>query len=106
MNTVPPESVRIRAKLGLKWHEQGYSGDGLVPKTVREARSIANGEKQSVNKIRRMRAWFARHEVDRSAKNRESTKPTPGEVAWELWGGDAGKVWAEKVMRQVERNEM
>lgn len=77
-----------------------------MPQTVREARSIASGDKQSINKIRRMRAWFARHEVDRSAANRAQDEPTPGEVAWQLWGGSAGKAWSERVMRQVERKEL
>ena len=102
----PPSGVREAMRRGLKWHEEGHSGSGLRPKTVAEARSIANGESQSVEKLTRMRAWFARHQVDRSAKNRESDKPTPGEVAWELWGGDAGKSWSESVMSRVEKGSI
>lgn len=102
----PPSGVREAMRRGLKWHEEGYSGSGLRPQTVAEARSIANGESQSVDKLTRMRAWFARHQVDRAAKNREKDKPTPGEVAWELWGGDAGKSWSESVMSRVEKGSI
>lgn len=102
----PPSGVREAMRRGLKWHEEGYSGDGLRPQTVAEARSIANGESQSIDKLTRMRAWFARHQVDRAAKNREADKPTAGEVAWELWGGDAGKSWSESVMSRVEKGSI
>lgn len=102
----PPAGVRESMRRGLKWHEDGYSGDGLRPQTVAEARSIANGESQGVDKLTRMRAWFARHQVDRSAKNRDKDRPTPGEVAWELWGGDAGKSWSESIMSRVEKGSI
>jgi hypothetical protein len=102
----PPAGVVEAVKRGLKWHEEGHSGAGLRPKTVSEAKSMASGEKQSLDKLTRMRAWFARHSVDRSAKNREDDKPTPGEVAWELWGGDAGQSWAEGVMTRAEKGSI
>jgi hypothetical protein len=101
---VPPAGVRAAAKRGLRWHDEGLSGDGLVPKTVREARSIADGKKQSVDKLRRMRAWFARHEVDK--KSPKWNDPSPGKVAWELWGGDAGRAWANRVMKKVDSREL
>lgn len=104
----PPLEVRRAAEKGLRWHEQGHGGDGLQPQTVREARSIARGEKQSTNKIRRMRAWFARHTVDKSSRSWDEgtpTKPSPSQVAWALWGGDAGKSWSNKVMNKLERSE-
>lgn len=102
---VPPAGVRSAMRRGLEWHEEGYSGDGLVQKTVREARSIANGEAQSIDKIKRMRAWFARHGAEGEYKM-ENGKPTPGKVAWELWGGDAGKRWAESIMSRVEKGSI
>lgn len=103
----PPPSVRDAAKRGIVWYENGHGGDGLVPKTVREARSIARGEKQSIDKVRRMRAWFARHSVDKQSKSWDEgtpSNPSPSQVAWALWGGDAGMSWANKVMRKLERN--
>ena len=43
-----------------------------------------------------MKAYFARHEVDKKAtgfRSGEEGYPTPGRVAWDAWGGDAGKSW-------------
>jgi hypothetical protein len=102
---VPPGGVREAMERGLAWHKEGYSGDGLVAKTVREAKSIARGEPQSIEKIKRMRAWFARHGAG-AEYGMENGKPTPGKVAWELWGGDAGKVWSESIMSRVEKGSI
>lgn len=98
---VPPAGVRSAAKRGLKWHKEGLSGDGLVSRTVSEATSISKGESQSLDKVKRMRAWFSRHEVDKQSP--KWNDPSPGKVAWELWGGDAGKSWSEGIMRRVEK---
>lgn len=58
----------------------------------------------SPSTIRRMVSFFARHEVDKSAEGFERGEdgyPSAGRVAWELWGGDAGRAWAEKVAGQM-----
>ena len=45
------------------WNAEGLGGDGLVDRTLREAREMAAGS-VSEDKVRRMSAWFARHLVD------------------------------------------
>jgi hypothetical protein len=35
--------MRASARRGLQWHEEGLSGDGLQPETVREARAMSDG---------------------------------------------------------------
>ena len=105
---VPPKAVQQAAKKGLDWYKEGHGGDGLVPKTIREARDMANGSAISVEKIMRMRAWFARHSVDKQSESWHKgtdSKPSPSQVAWALWGGDAGRVWAVSVMRKVEKSQ-
>ena len=39
-----PAFMRASAKRGLALHEQGLSGDGLVPQTVEDARKMAAGQ--------------------------------------------------------------
>ena len=41
----PPEYMRRAARRGLDLHEQGLSGDGLMPQTVADARKMAAGSK-------------------------------------------------------------
>lgn len=102
---IPPQAVKDAAQKGLKWYEDGHAGDGLTSGAVSRARSIARGERQSRQQIKRMRAWFARHEVDKSSKSwAEGTysKPSPSQVAWALWGGDAGQSWAKRVGSKLD----
>ena len=101
----PPKGCMEEAQRGLDWHEEGLSGDGLVPATVRWARRIASGGDITPDKARKMRAWLARHEVDKEAEGfrpGEKGYPTPGRVAWALWCGDAGVAWSNRLVRQME----
>ena len=105
INLKPPAGVRAELKKGLEWHKQGHSGDGLVPATVSWARRMANGEPISRDKAVKMRAWLARHEVDKKGKGfspGEPGFPSPGRVAWALWGGDPAVAWSNKLVRQIE----
>jgi 8-oxo-dGTP pyrophosphatase MutT (NUDIX family) len=49
--------------------------------------------------MKRMKAFFDRHQVDKHAEGfHEGEKgfPSPGRVAWDAWGGDAGYAWVKR----------
>lgn len=105
-----PKFIRENAKRGLELNRKGFGGDGLVDKTLDEARDMARG-KITYGKCVRMSAWFARHKVDTKAegfKNKKSPKyPSAGLVAWLLWGGDAdgsfrAKEWADSQVNRLQ----
>jgi uncharacterized protein len=112
-----PDYIRENAEQGLRWHREGFSGDGLQEATVREAAAMTRGN-ITEDKVRRMAAWFARHMSDLaapSAKPGHPDYPSPGVVAHALWGGGTrGKsvqamAWAEarvKALDSEERNGM
>jgi len=53
-----------------------------------------------------MVSYFARHEVDKKGQGWNSGEegyPSAGRIAWLLWGGDAGKAWANSESRKAER---
>jgi|TARA_R100000479_G_scaffold167580_1_gene108069 HK97 family phage portal protein len=103
-----PKGVVSELKRGLAWHELGLSGDGLKPATVSWARRMANGESISPDKARKMRAWLARHESDKAGEGfdpGEDGYPSPGRVAWALWGGDPAKSWSAKIVGQMEKED-
>jgi hypothetical protein len=55
-----------------------------------------------------MKSFFSRHEVDKNAlgfSQGEKGYPSPGRVAWDAWGGDAGFAWAESMVARAEREE-
>lgn len=98
-----PQGAREELRRGLAWHEEGKSGDGLQPETVAWARRMAAGEAPSLDKLKKMAAWFARHEVDKQGKDWDA--PSPGRVAWALWGGDAGQRWATAELKRLGLRE-
>ena len=101
VNLVAPAFMRVSAKRGLALHEQGYSGDGLVPATVADARRMANGEALSENKWRKISPWIARHIVDLDAV--QGDEITAGLVAMLLWGGGSSKASARRAQAYAER---
>lgn len=96
----PPQDVQETAKRALVWVAEGKAGPGFTDVGRARAVQLANGRPVSEETITRMRSYFARHEVDKKATgfNRgEDGYPTPGRVAWDAWGGDAGQRWANSV---------
>lgn len=102
---IAPQPVRDAARKGLRLYEQGRGGDGLVDATIREARVMASRQDVTPDKLRRMVAWFARHESDRRPGWATPGKETPGYVAWLLWGGDPGRTWARQMVADMDRIE-
>ena len=84
-----PVYIRTAARKGLDYYGQGLAGEGLVDRTVREARDLARGD-ITEDKVIRSNAWAQRHAVDLDApKNSDSTDdqfPGAGAVAHYLWG--------------------
>lgn len=104
INFTPPAGVRAACRAGLKLKEEGHGGKGLVAATVAWARRLAAGQKISPAKARKMNAWFARHSVGSSSRTL-GDKTSPAWVAWQLWGGNAGKAWSSKLVKQMESRE-
>ena len=101
----PPSSVRSAARRGLelrKKHGKGglttrEAGKQGIGSGVARATSLANGESVSYETIKRMAAFFSRHE-----KNKSGGEDDAGRIAWLLWGSDAGRAWANRIIRMVE----
>lgn len=104
VNLTPPAYMRAAARQGLKYYEEGLGGDGLVPRTIREARAMANGT-VTADKWVRIRAWIARHmpDLDAPDANPNSERyPSPGVVAHLLWGSGPSKAAARRALDYAE----
>lgn len=100
----PPARVRANAQRALRWIEQGKAGKGFTSVGRRRAQQLAAGESVTVDTIERMRSYFSRHEGDKSAtgfKAGQDGYPSPGRVAWDAWGGDEGRAWANQMFRRT-----
>ncbi|CAB4157917.1 hypothetical protein UFOVP691_55 [uncultured Caudovirales phage] len=95
-----PAFMRASAKRGLALHEQGLSGDGLMPQTVEDARKMAAGQVTEA-KWRKIGAWIARHIDDLDAV--QGDEITAGLVAMLLWGGGSSKASARRAQEYANR---
>jgi hypothetical protein len=108
-----PQYVRDAAARGLELRAEGYGGDGLVERTIREARLMARGE-VSEDKVVRVAAWAARHMVDLDAPQNSDPEadgwPGAGAVAFYLWGIDPldpmpAIAWFERKRDEIREEE-
>ncbi len=98
----PPQGVRDAAIRALKKRsEQPPSRRGMTAVGIARARDLSNGVTLSPDTIKRMVAYFTRHEVDKQGST--WAEYGKGRQAWDGWGGDAGYTWAKKILAQMER---
>lgn len=111
INFKPPKPVRDAAKKGLelrkKFKRGGLSsqvagklgiGSGIV-----RASNLAQGLNISPETIKRMHNYFSRHASDKKPGWSNPKNPTNGYIAWMLWGGNPGKSWANKILREIKK---
>lgn len=97
----PPVAVARQAARGLKLRASlPPSKRCCTPVGIRRAVQLSNRQPVSLQTIKRMVSYFNRHWRDaRSARWGLDSK---GWQAWLLWGGDAGRDWAEGVLYSHE----
>jgi lambda family phage portal protein len=102
----PSKGMVEEALKGLKWREEYNRGGTAVG--VARARDISNGKNLSDDTVKRMHSFFSRHEVDKKGQGftpDEDGFPSAGRIAWALWGGDAGQVWAAAKTKSMAAKE-
>jgi hypothetical protein len=112
---VPPPAVAAAAARGLELrskaspsnkggltvsqaHEQGI-GSG-----VQRAVDLKNRRALSPETIRRMVAFFSRHQKNKAIDPGKTPDQDKGYQAWLLWGGDPGRAWSTRIANSL-RNE-
>lgn len=103
IDLTPTDGMKVAARRALKWKSEGKRGGTRVG--LARANQIVNGENLSPSTVARMYSFFSRHEVDKQAEGFNSGEkgfPSPGRVAWDLWGGDAGFSWSTKKWNQIQ----
>jgi hypothetical protein len=98
-----PESVQRMAEVGLKQRRE--HGRGGTSVGLGSARRLAAGGNASPEFVRKVARYFPRHAVDLRATGAdpgEDGYPSNGRIAWNLWGGTPGWVWARSKVRQLD----
>jgi uncharacterized protein len=100
VNQDAPAYMRAAARRGLEYNAEGLGGDGLVERTIREARLMADGQ-VSDDKWIRIAAWISRHLGDLDSPDADPNSenyPSAGVVAHLLWGSGPSKRQAQRVL--------
>ena len=95
----PPAPVADAAAAALEVRAlSAPSNRGMTPVGIARARDLANRRPVSLDTIRRMASYFARHLVDKQGAT--WADKGKGWQAWNGWGGDPGRTWAHSILRR------
>lgn len=103
----PPKGAQEAAQRALTWIAEGHAGSGFTDVGRARAAQLSRGDNVSRETIGRMASFFARHQGNQRSEGfnfGEDGFPSAGRVAWDAWGGDAGRTWAESIMAREEKN--
>jgi hypothetical protein len=92
---VPTAKMAANARLGLELRAR--FGRGGTEVGVRRAHQLIAREQLDPSEIKAIYSYFARHAVDKRTRSHvwgSRTAPSAGYIAWLLWGGDEGQLWA------------
>jgi hypothetical protein len=93
-----PEAAVNNAKRALKWAEENGWGDCGEATGKLRANQIANKENLTRETIARI-SGFRRHQQNKDVPYSEGC----GGLMWDAWGGDAMINWAERKLKQIDR---
>jgi len=81
----------------------GNEGSGID-----KAKSIINKDPMDHSILKRMKAFFDNHHQDvLNLRSKGSSINDSGEIqSWELWGGDAGKRWADNEIAKLNQSNL
>ena len=100
----PTKEMQAEGERALDWRRE--FGRGGTEVGIARAAQLKNRENLSPSTVKRMKSFFARHEVDKKAKGfrvGEEGYPSNGRIAWSMWGGDAGQRWSNSKVDELER---
>ena len=102
IDTRPPQGVADNARRALDVRARKPESErGMTPVGIARARDLMNRSRLSEDTIRRMLAYFERHEVDKEGSTWD--EQGRGWQAWNGWGGDDGFAWARRKVEEFNR---
>ena len=96
----PPAAVASAAARALDLRASlAPSRRGMTPVGIARARDLSSRRPVSLDTIRRMSSYFARHAVDKDGEG--WGVDSKGWQAWLGWGGDPGRAWADRILASM-----
>jgi hypothetical protein len=93
-----PQAVSNNAKRGIELNNKVNNKCATQVGKVR-AQQLANKEAVSIETIKRMYSYLSRAEVYYEKGDQQDC----GYISYLLWGGKAGKRWAESKLKEIEK---
>ena len=94
-----PSGVKNNAKRALEWANENGWGSCGTPVGKRRANQLADGEKISVETIKRMNSYLIRHAKDLETSTSYSVGC--GKLMYDSWGGKAGLRWSGAKLKEL-----
>jgi hypothetical protein len=95
-----PQGAVDAAKRGIELNKENNMKCATQVGKVR-AQQLVNGEKLSLDTIKRMRAFLIRQKGNYELATKRKDYNACGYISYLLWGGEAALPWAEKKLRQA-----
>lgn len=90
------------ARMALKIRDsKPDSQKGMTLVGLGRARDIISRRPMSEDTVRRMKAFFDRHEIDKQGST--WSEQGKGYQAWNGWGGDEGYSWSRAIVAQLDK---
>jgi len=99
-----PDGVKSAAQRALKYVDENGWGSCGTGVGKQRANQLAKGQPISVDTIKRMYSYLSRHKVDLDSSKEYGDGC--GKLMYDAWGGKAGLSWAERKLKQLERENM
>jgi len=101
---VPNDRMAANARRALEVRaSKPPSQRGMTAVGLARARDIQNKKPLSADTVRRMKAYFDRHEIDKQGSTWD--EQGKGWQAWQCWGGDAGQTWANAIVERLNKKQ-
>jgi len=99
----PSATMQAEARRAMAWRKAGAGNTSTATGLL--AAELAAGHPMDLAAVKRLFAYFARHDTHRDDdgwRQGDPTYPTPGRMAWSAHGGDAGYQWARRILESTE----
>jgi capsid protein len=106
---IPTNAMAENARRALEVREKKPASQrGMTSVGIARARDLINKRPMSEDTVRRMKAFFDRHEIDKQGETWD--EQGKGWQAWHGWGGDAGYSWSTAIVellnKQADKKDM
>jgi hypothetical protein len=99
---IPTNAMADNARRALAIREKKpISQRGMTSVGIARARDLINKRPMSEDTVRRMKAFFDRHEADKQGETWD--QQGKGWQAWNGWGGDEGYSWATAIVERLNK---